>query len=164
MKDLLEAIESECSIPCVDSSMPGGLFRCTVEQGSDLDNFESFPYFVNSLPPDLMQFWQLATRAILFEDITYGQWGLRLLSPYESLKETAKFIVERARECQMGDLIIGDFLGDSELLLMRCDRSQSDFGQVSIVLPIDQRQDWYELSMGLTTMLEKFIKARGEKH
>ena len=37
--------------------------------------------FISKMPKDLIEFWNIHESAILFEDIKYGQWGLRILPP-----------------------------------------------------------------------------------
>ena len=61
------------------------------------------------------------------------------------------------------DLIIGEFLGDSDLLVVRCSPNSTDFGQIIIALPIGHREDWYYLTYSLPEFLQKFIASQGEK-
>jgi hypothetical protein len=115
-----------------------------------------------SLPEDLQELWQKSNGLRLFEDKTYGQSGLIIWSPQKVL-EQQQVLRQNSDEFQDGDLIIGEFLGDSDLLVVRCDRKSDDFGQLIISLPIDHRSDWYYLRYLLPKFLQKFIENQGGK-
>ncbi len=115
------------------------------------------------IPDDLRDFWRIARDARLFEDTTYGQWGLHLLSPSESLRATQKFQLARERDSSTYDLVVGRFLGDSELLLVRCDPSELDYGQVWVALPLDRREEWFRTAISFEAFLESYVDARGAK-
>lgn len=115
------------------------------------------------VPPDLRGVWQTCRSARLFEDVEYGQWGLELLDPLESTAETERLQADRPEEFRAGDRVVGRFLGDSDLLLVRCDPAEDDFGEVVVALPIDPRGDWYFLRTGLADFLEKYSAAEGDK-
>jgi hypothetical protein len=113
-------------------------------------------------PADLKRFWQLARSARLFEDVTTGQWGLEILSPDEAARETKGYYRDRERDSLKGDLIIGRFIGDSELLLVRCDPDVADFGSIVIVGPIDPRSYWRLVSRSFGEFLSRYVETRGE--
>ena len=115
-----------------------------------------------SLPEDLQELWQKSNGLRLFEDKTYGQSGLIIWSPQKVL-EQQQILRLGSDEFQSGDLIIGEFLGDSDLLVVRCDQNSDDFGQLIISLPIDHRSDWYYLPYLLSEFLQKFTNSQGEK-
>ena len=115
-----------------------------------------------SLPEDLQDLWQKCNGLHLFEDKTYGQSGLIIWSP-QKVAEKQKNLRRNSDEFQDGVLIIGEFLGDSDLLIVRCDRNSNDYGQVIIALPIDHCSDWYYLPYPLPEFLQKFINSQGEK-
>ena len=115
-----------------------------------------------SLPEDLQELWQKSNGLRIFEDKTYGQSGLIIWSPQKVL-EQQQILRRGSDEFQSGDLIIGEFLGDSDLLVVRCDQNSDDFGQLVISLPIDHRSDWYYLPYLLPEFLQKFINSQGEK-
>ena len=114
------------------------------------------------LPEDLQELWQKSNGLRLFEDKTYGQSGLIIWSPQKVL-EQQQILRRGSDEFQSGDLIIGEFLGDSDLLVVRCDQNSDDFGQLIISLPIDHRSDWYYLPYLLPKFLQKIINSQGEK-
>ncbi len=115
-----------------------------------------------SLPDDLRKLWQKCNGLRLFEDKTYGQSGLIIWSPQKVL-EQQQVLMRNSDQFQDGDLIIGEFLGDSDLLIVRCDQKSDDFGKLIISLPIDHRSDWYYLPYLLPGFFQKFINSQGEK-
>ena len=118
---------------------------------------------VKHLPADLRLFWQEAREADLFADSQHGQWGLRVWSPGRSVEKTAELRSLSDTELDIYDLIIGEFLGDSELLLVRCDPRAADFGQVVVVLPIDARKDWPIAASNLSEFIAKYVESSGDK-
>jgi len=62
-----------------------------------------------------------------------------------------------------GDVIIGEFLGDSDLLLIRCDSNSNDFGAVVVVLPLDDRPEWYLVAYSFIEFLWAYLSSGGEK-
>ena len=116
-----------------------------------------------SLPSDLMGFWDRVGAARLFEDVEYGQWGLVLWSADEVIERSPKIAGERSRDYRPGDLFVGEFLGDSDLLLIRGDRSAPDHGQAMIALPIDRRTEWDTVGSSLTYFLDRYVQASGDK-
>ncbi len=74
------------------------------------------------LPDDLQELWKKCNGLSLFEDKTFGQSGLIIWSP-QKVVEKQKTLSRNSDEFQDGDLIIGEFLGDSDLLVVKM-RSQ----------------------------------------
>ena len=118
---------------------------------------------VPECPQDLHRFWSRVAWVRLFEDRVYGQWGLHLLSPEEARNETEKQKRLRPNEYLARDLVIGCFLGDSDLLICQCDQSRPDYGQIVLALPIDPRGDWPTVGRSLVDFLDAYIRARGAK-
>ncbi len=116
------------------------------------------------LPPDLQTLWNNAAEVRLFEDMTYGQWGLVLLSSVDAISQTLAFRDERSRDVLDGDVVIGIFLGDLELLVVRCDVAASDYGKVIVAREIDHRIQWPIASDSLTTFIATFIEHDGVKY
>jgi hypothetical protein len=117
----------------------------------------------NELPSDLRDFWKSCSGARLFEDRHYGQWGLVVLSPNAAAAATSEFKQRRARDFRVGDLVIGRFLGDSDLLMLRCDPTVPDFGHAIVVLPLDPRHDWEVVATTFAEFLGKYAAAEGNK-
>ncbi|MBI1928510.1 SMI1/KNR4 family protein [Candidatus Poribacteria bacterium] len=118
---------------------------------------------VITLPPDLRELWSQVSSLRLFEDVTYGQWGLIIGTPDEAITRHQQKVAERRRDFLPGDLLIGEFLGDSDLLVVRCNPGEPDFGTVLIALPLDGREDWYVAGASLTEFLENFLETSGKK-
>jgi hypothetical protein len=116
-----------------------------------------------SLPSDLKGFWDRVAAARLFEDLEYGQWGLVLWSAEEVIERSPKIALERPRDYRSGDLVVGAFLGESDLLLIRGDWSAPDHGQAIIRLPIDRRAEWDTVGSSFTDFLDRYLRASGDK-
>lgn len=115
-------------------------------------------------PPDLAEFWSMFRTARLFEDREYGQWGLVIFSPGQAVESTRYFRDTRIRDFVDGDLVIGEFLGDQDFLVIRCDQDCRDFGRVLVALPIDPREDWFEVADTLADLLDRFARSGGGKY
>lgn len=112
------------------------------------------------LPGELEEFWRQSRSARLFEDLDYGQWGLRILAPDQSLDRTAAEQRDRPDDIRATDLVVGEFLGDRELLVLALDEEAPG---VLIALPLDPRVDWYRAGATLADFLERYLNAVGEK-
>jgi len=142
--------------------VPSMVFRCTFsDTGAKADDISALEV---NCPNDLCSFWKAAESAKLFEDQTYGQWGLHILSPSDAAQETQRLAKERPRDFARGDLVTGRFLGDSDLLIVRCNDNKSDFGRVLVAQPLDPRIDWYCAAESFEQFLEKYLEAKGEKY
>lgn len=115
------------------------------------------------LPADLEALWGSIDSAVLFEDVTYGQWGLRLLDHTSALAATKNLSTSNRKNFVVGDLVVGEFLGDSDLVIVRTDKSASDFGHVIISDPIDRRADWYSPANNFRSFLLTYVDAEGSK-
>lgn len=117
------------------------------------------------LPADLQQFWNMTSSLVMYWDVTDGQWGLVLWSPDQILvRHPWWYSIRRLEDWRPGDLIIGEFLGDSDLPILRCDPTSADFGTVLISSPLESRSDWAVAAPTLCEFLEGFWKAMGEKY
>lgn len=119
---------------------------------------------VQTLPEGIRRFWRLSRWARLFEDKTYGQWGLVILEPPAATATTQEFLKRRTSDSVCGDVIVGRFLGDSDLLLVRCDPSADDFGAVLVAAPIDPRPDWNVVARSFGEFLRLYVEAQGRKY
>ena len=99
----------------------------------------------------------------LFVDVTYGQWGLDVLSPDDVARETGDFSRTRPGDHRAGDLIVGRFVGDSDRLLVRCNEAADDYGQVIVLTALDPRNDWYRTGLDLEQFAARYIAVEGEK-
>jgi hypothetical protein len=114
-------------------------------------------------PSDLREFWSVARFARLFEDKQYGQWGLEILCPRKAADFSRQCRAERDVDFLEGDLVIGRFLGDSDLLLIICDATSQDYGNVLVALPLDPRCEWYKAADSFAEFLDKYAKSGGKK-
>lgn len=164
IKEIIQLIRDEGSTlakPVEVAGMSPMTFACTLSNQPALKSELSMLSF--DYPNDLQSFWKEAATAQLFVDQNYGQWGLEILSPMKSMEATACFCEERQSDSRLGDLVIGKFLGDSDLLIVRCDTTSSDLGTLVVALPLDPRIEWDIASESFTGFLEKYVKSGGEK-
>ncbi len=108
-------------------------------------------------PEQLVEAWTAAREARLFVDVDYGQWGLVLLSPGKSAARTEKERAARPKDFERGDVVIGEFLGDQELLVLTRD------GRILVALPLDDRSDWYVAADDLASFLNAYWQHGGDK-
>ena len=160
--DLIDLMKREgLAKPVPLEGMPDMAFDCTF---SDLGETElAVPESLPAYPTDLVDFWRIARTARLFEDKSYGQWGLEILDPNSAIMATSRLSDRRSRDYVSGDLVIGRFSGDSDLLVIRGDPSCPDFGNVLVATPIDPRHEWYRIAESLSAFHDMFIKAGGDK-
>lgn len=116
-----------------------------------------------AVPPELQDFWRESESAELFKDGQYGQWGLQIFSPNQASEATRQYQQERQRDAVEGDLVVGTFFGDSDLLIIRCDKTSGDFGNVLIALPLDPRSDWDFVGNDFKQFLDAYVAAQGGK-
>lgn len=114
------------------------------------------------LPSDAVDLWTVCREARLFEDVDYGQWGLALLAPSASAARTAQEREARPSEFGADDIVLGEFLGDQELLVLA--PSEKDERRVLIALPLDSRPDWFGAAQDLGQFLERYFDHVSEKY
>jgi len=132
---------------------------CSLEEGAPDAEISAARSGVE-LPAELEEFWTQSRSARLFEDVDYGQWGLRILAPEQSLDRTAAERRDRPDDIHATDLVVGEFLGDHELLVLALDEEARG---VLIALPLYPRVDWYRAGATLGDFLERYLDAVGEK-
>lgn len=71
--------------------------------------------------------------------------------------------MERYTEAAPGDRIIGRFIGDLDLLLVRCDAEESDFGAVIVAIDDGSRGEWYAVADSLAAFLREYARYDGQK-
>jgi hypothetical protein len=164
IQELVELMKTGGSLlaePVPVDGLPPMTFSCVfATQRVDSAELNAIPF---RCPDDLAMFWGLARSARLFEDEQYGQWGLEVLDPQQACSATTACRAQRKKDFIDGDLVIGKFLGDSDLLLIRCDPSTTDFGSVLVAPPLDPRLDWYQVSHSFAVFLEKYVATSGDK-
>ncbi|WP_182112693.1 MULTISPECIES: hypothetical protein [unclassified Actinotalea] len=113
-------------------------------------------------PDELRELWSLTRGARLFEDVDYGQWGMVILSPAASARRTAHERIARPDELRPHDVVIAEFLGDSDLLIASVDGSGG--WQLRVAEPLLPREDWPVLQGSLAGVLWRFLASGGEKY
>lgn len=148
---------------CADWVQPraveGNPFRLTCRLGPAASTTEIAEAWPNkTLPSDLRELWTTSKEAELFVDADYGQWGLNLFSPAASAARSAKEREERSADIGSGDIVVGEFLGDQDLLVV------DETGAVLVALPLDARADWYRPAPNLAEFLDQYVAATGAKY
>lgn len=119
-----------------------------------------------SLPPDLIQLWQLAGEIRICEDIDAGQWGLILWSPDDVISkhqaETKGRITDDI-DFQY-HLIIGEFLGDLDLITLHCNPQENTWGNVIVADLFQNKDEWSTVAKSLSEFLALFIEAPLQKY
>lgn len=159
---LIHTIESIGIIDSPDVSIPMPM-HCQVLPPQPWDKKAFEESLGITLPLAIIHLWDRTSGLHIFEDVTYGQWGLIFWSPDRVITEQEKRIAQRQEDFCPGDLIIAEFLGDSDLLVLRCDATAPDFGNVIISLPLDSREEWYLAANSLENFLSQFLAANGDK-
>ena len=162
IEKLIYTIESIGIVDSPDVSIPMPM-HCQVLPPQPWDKKAFEEKLGITVPLAIAHLWNKTSELHLFEDVNYGQWGLIVWSPDRVITEREKQIAQREEDFRPGDLIIGEFLGDAELLVLRCDATSPDFGNVLIALPLDSREEWYVAANSLESFLSQFIAANGDK-
>ncbi len=162
IEKLIHTIESIDVADSPEMSIPMPM-HCQVLPAQPWDKKAFEESLAITLPSAIIHLCDKTSSLRLFEDVTYGQWGLVVWSPNQVITEQEKRIAQRKEDFHLGDLIVGEFLGDADLLLLRCDATSPDFGHVMIALPLDSREEWYLAANSLQSFLSQFIAAKGDK-
>lgn len=113
------------------------------------------------LPEQLVQLWAAARGARLLVDVDHGQWGLVLLSPAGSAERTRVEHSARPDDYQPDDIVVGEFLGDQELVVVAGGEAHQ---QVLVALPLDPRAHWYVAADDLAQFLSLHLRHGGDKY
>jgi hypothetical protein len=139
------------------------LLGCFIEPPIIFNSKEIEDTLKITLPSDLLALWFQVSSMRLFMDIESFLWGLEIASP-EKVVEIHKMRKSvREWDYREGDLIIGEFIGDADTLVIRCNKTENDFGSVLIGLEIDNREDWLVVAHSLSEFLKKYVDANGNK-
>lgn len=158
---LLKQLGDQLADPVPVPGMPPMTFSCSfAPSGATQAELSELSF---ACPSDVAEFWELARTARLFEDQQYGQWGLELVDPKQAAELSRKCKTKRPRDFTAGDMVLGRFLGDSDLLVIRCDPNAQDFGQALVALPLDPRAEWYVASESFAAFLDDYVETGGEK-
>lgn len=115
-----------------------------------------------SVADEVTDLWSATRTARLFEDTDSGQWGLVLLDPQASRHRTDAERAARPQDVRPDDMVIGEFLGDQELLVFA--PSEGGLRRVLVALPVDARSEWFGIGGDLAQFLVAYFDARGDKY
>ncbi|EAQ79166.1 SMI1/KNR4 family protein [Blastopirellula marina] len=163
--DLIELMKREgtrLAEPVPIAGMPAMEFSCLFTDEAVTQ--EELSVILPVCHQDIARFWMHARNAHLFHDQTYGQWGLEILDPLRVANTTAQFYERRKRDFVSGDIIVGKFFGDSDVLVIRNNPEIDDFGYVYVALPIDPRSEWHLAAKSFEEFLNLFVKSGGDKY
>jgi len=138
-------------------------FMHVCEFGSEQDSEANLESDSRKVPTEIAEFFRKIGSATLFKDIEHGQWGLELLSVNDVERDTALYREDYNANAFATDLVIGRFLGDTELLVADCDPTSSEYGSVLVALPLDDRSDWPTVGDSLLRFLGKYCSEQGAK-
>ena len=118
-----------------------------------------------SIPGELVRLWQVSSSLRIFIDLgEYGQVGLVTYPPNSTLVERNHYFKSLYKEgFRPGDLILGEFFYESDLLVIRCDPDDENYGHVLMALPIDSREDWPTSGTSLASFLRRYIDEGGRE-
>lgn len=157
--DFAEVLESFREFEEPRDGLGGNPFKlgCSLSEPASVAEIDSC--WTGGVPDEPRHLWSTSRNSRLFEDVEYGQWGLVLLSPEDAATRTAEFRSARPDDAARGDIVIGEFLGDLELLVLA-----EDGTGVLVVLPLDPRGDWYRAAPSLAAFLLRYRESLGDKY
>lgn len=115
-------------------------------------------------PRQLVDLWAACRSAKVFADIDYGQSGLTLLSPVASRERSNQFSSARPEDWVDGDVIFGDFIGDSERLVFGSGEHDGSEPGIFVALEIMGRSEWPRIASAVDEFLRLYESANGEKY
>ena len=164
LDEILSDIRQATPIAVGDRLTPSMILTCLALPGQSWNRAELESYLNITLPQEMIDVWDKANHLRLFEDTNLDQWGTIIWTP-----ETVAALQEEVKQWQRDefwptDVIIGEFCGDSELILLRCDPHLFDFGYIVIVKPIEQRRQWPVAAFSIMQFLENLLRTDGDKY
>jgi hypothetical protein len=112
----------------------------------------------HGVPDELRDLWLTTAEVRLFEDTDYGQWGLVLLGPEGCAECTAQEKVERPDDYRPDDIVVGEFLGDEDLLVLTPSSGGSE--RVKVALPLYPRKEWYAVRFSHRVLVDRAVPLR----
>lgn len=83
-------------------------------------------------------------------------------APSDGVERLSFEISNRPEEFRDDDVVVGEFLGDTELLIYS--PSCEGAARVSVALPLAPRRDWYAIGPSLSEVFEKMMVLGGRKY
>jgi hypothetical protein len=134
--------------------------ECTVSGPASASDIED-AWSGKTLPHELVELWSECREAELFRDAQYGQWGLRILPPSRSVEVLEFQVQDRPSDFRADDVVVAEFLGDLELLVLA--PSEEGNRRVMVALELDPRDEWYAVGSSLEQFLQRYLEAQGKK-
>jgi hypothetical protein len=159
LADALAKFQRQSSPP--EASMSNPFKLVSTLDGPARANEVGVAWRGHGLPCDALDLWAACRQARLFEDVDYGQWGLALPAPSASATRTAQEHAARPAELRPDDIVLGEFLGDQELLVLA--PSETGRRRILIARPLDRRADWLGVAQDLAEFLERYFDHAGDK-
>lgn len=120
------------------------------------------------IPEQILEFWGLCSSMRLLRDERYNDRGLVTYPPDERLIERNRYIFKKLISSDddhlSGDLILGEFPMEQDKLIVRCDSSSDDFGELLIAIPEDFRRNWPRMGNSLVKFFQEFIDHNGDTY
>jgi len=116
------------------------------------------------LPAEVGEFWDICSSLYLLQDATFGQSGLFLWSAEYVLSAQATMLATRDDHYILGDLVLGVLIGISEMVVVRCDPQDEDYGSITIALEIYPREDWPIVASSLSEFLAAYWNNNGGRY
>jgi hypothetical protein len=161
---IAEVLSRQPFVPSYSQLTPARLIECKLLPPVTWDRSALESALKLKLPSDLVDLWEMASEVRLYDDVNYGQWGCILWSPTQvAARHEEAFRWRNPEDFRPGDLIIGEFRGDTDLVVLRCDPSQENFGSIVIALGMDSRNDWPCVASSIAEFIIAFLSHPDKK-
>src|SRR5262245_50841579 len=137
IRDMVERARRESPYAPPYFPIPGTTFVCRVREPVCWNRKEIEKDLGFKLPEPVAELWDCCGGMILYEDDTYQQSGLVVLSPEAVIAKNNAYRTEDADRALPGDVVFAEFHGDLRLAVLRGDKNAADFGAVMIVAEMD---------------------------
>jgi len=128
---------------------------------------ESLNLTYQPLPEDYVEFLaNVSNGCFLYYDSLFGQWGYRIYSYEELVKEQNRWKERFGRDWQNTFLAFAEMCGESHVLLFDRDQPSFDMNSFTIIEgnPIDTINNWTKVSRSFHEWLDHLITAQGDKY
>ena len=168
IRDLILALKKDWSVPKKTNYCNNSFELLCVFNNKGLKDYlrkSAFGLGIINIPSQYLNFIKETDGAKLFYDKIYGQAGMYLYETDILYKKNVEWHNSYMKQDLLQtDLIIGEFFGDNDLVILRCDNRSDDYGHIIISLPLDERKDWYFTNDNFEPFLIKFCNNEGVKY
>jgi len=138
------------------------LYQCQSSPPVPWDRWEIEKELQISLPSDIEELWNLSSSLELFKPVEDGLIRLQVFGPHQVIDSMKNLPAYRHAELRTGDLVLGRFLGEDDLLIVRCDAAADDFGIVIEADTLDGRAEWLIAARRLSEFLQMYLDSDGD--